>query len=85
MDQATKGAKLDLDRILKTKIAAFQVQGKKGKNMNKFTKASICCTAYAMVKHWEALGDPKIDEKKVIHCSIMAQYQNQSSIGKELR
>ena len=33
--------------IVKPMIAAFQVEGNKGKNMSKFHKAAICCSAYA--------------------------------------
>ena len=66
--------------IVKPMIAAFQVEGNKGKNMSKFHKAAICCSAYALVKQY-----PKVDGKRVIHCSIMRQYPYQEMISLKLR
>ena len=80
IDDTTKQVVKKLDTILTPKIDAFQVQGKKGKNMSKFHKAAICCSAYALVKQY-----PKVDGKRVIHCSIMRQYPYQEMISLKLR
>ena len=84
IDNTTQQVVKKLDAILTPKIDAFQVQGKKGKNMSKYHKAAICCTAYALVKQHEALCDPKFDSIMLIHCAIHNQYQN-SSWSRELR
>ena len=84
IDNTTQHVVKMLDTILTPKIGAFQVQGEKGKNMSKYHKAAICCTAYALVKQHEAMCDPKFDSIMLIHCAIHNQYQN-SSWSRELR